>query len=108
MIEEGAGDSHQFALGGRVVGKAGAPEVAADEGEGVGDGGAVLAVPGGLAHGGAGVGAAPLGEQGDAGEEVEQGGPGAGDGQGRPLALGLRAKVAANLREGSPLAASAG
>jgi hypothetical protein len=77
-----------------------APELAPNRGERVGEGGPLLAVPGGGRDLEPGVAAEAGGEQGHDGEQAEQAGRGAGDRPVRPLPLGLDAEVVADLSEG--------
>src|SRR3954471_13138922 len=77
-----------------------APELAPNRGERVGEGGPLLAIPGGGRDLQAGVAAEAVGKQGHDGEQAEQAGRGTGDGLVRPLPLGLDAEVVADLSEG--------
>src|SRR4051812_50025403 len=77
-----------------------APELPSDRGERVGEGGPLLAVPGGGRDLEPGVAAEAGGEQGHDGEQAGQAGRGAGDRLVRPLPLGLGAEVVADLSGG--------
>src|SRR3954451_484740 len=77
-----------------------APELPSDRSKGIGEGGPLLAVPGGGRDLEPGVAAEAGGEQGHDGEQAEQAGCGAGDRPVRPLPLGLDAEVVADLSEG--------
>src|SRR3954463_13622123 len=75
------------------------PDLAPNRGEGVSEGGPLLAVPGGRCNAQASVTAEVVGQQGHDGEQAEQAGRGAGDGLVGPLPLGLDTEVVADLSE---------
>ena len=91
MIDEGAGDFNEVVLRGRHAKSGLGPQRAAHEGQSVGEGGVLLGIPGRLPDGD---GAGPVrdlvvGQECDEGEQAQEGGRDAADGQVRPLALGL-------------------
>src|SRR3712207_8758253 len=75
------------------------PDLAPHRGEGVGEGRALLAIPGGVRDAQARVVAEARGEQRHDGEQPEQAGRGAGDRLVRPLPLGLDTEVVADFSE---------
>ena len=76
------------------------PELAADGGEGVGKGGVLLAIPGSGCDGQAHIGAEARTQERDEGEQREQAGRRACDGQLRPLPLGLDTEMVTHFPEG--------
>src|SRR4051794_22216425 len=76
------------------------PDLAADSGERVGEGWALLAIPSSRRDRQTLLEAEPGGQERDQGEQSKQAGRGAGDGQVRPLALGLNAEVVTHVPEG--------
>src|SRR4051812_48609168 len=87
------------AAAGRVGRIGGSPEMAADRGQRVAEGGHGLRVPGGRSNLQRLPGVQTLSEEGSDGEEAKEAGRGPGDGEVAPLALRLDAEVAACLLE---------
>src|SRR5215204_6107347 len=76
------------------------PDLAADSGERVGEGWALLAIPSSRRDRQTRLEAEPGGQERDQGEQPEQTRRRTGDGQVRPLALGLNAEVVTHVPEG--------
>lgn len=76
------------------------PQVVSDEGQGIGEGRLGFDIPGRGAHGQGLRGRQVMSQQHDQREQAEQGGGGALDSPGRPLALGFEAQMGAHFLEG--------